>query len=146
MVAASPTGLGFRDSDGEREHDASVLRRFATPPAAGKHAYWLGAHFRKASVGSAQGYWSPDVQLTYSHIGDNGAQDVYIVVHSYRGPATEKAGYDELNYPSEVVHTRSGQDVRITFQEPRQPDAAIMAEARAAVQAIPRDVKYSGCD
>ena len=144
VVAASPTGLGFRDSDGEHPTMQSQLRILASPPAPGKHAYWLGAHFRKASVISPQGYWSPDAELAYSHIDESGAQDIYIVVRSYRRAATEETSDGPA--PSQIVHTRSGQDVRITFHSPRQPDAAIIAEARAAVQAVPRDVEYSGCD
>jgi hypothetical protein len=145
VLASSPFGMGLVDSDSERPTMQSQLRLVASPRAAGKHAYWLGPSFRDATVNGTQGYWSPDVQLWYSHIDESGRQDVYILVRNYRGRATQKAG-EELYNPSEVVHTRSGQDVRITFQQPRQPDAAIMAEARAAVQAIPRDVEYSGCD
>jgi hypothetical protein len=144
LVAASPTGLGFADSDGEHPTMQSQLRILAAPPAAGKHAYWLGAHFRKASVASAQGYWSPDAELEYSHIDEHGAQDVYILVRSYRGGATDERA--DGSYPSQIVHTGNGQDVRITFQQPGTPDAALIAEARAAVQAVPRDVEYSGCD
>jgi hypothetical protein len=144
VVAASPTGLGFADSDGEHPTMQSQLRILAKPPAAGKHAYWLGAHFRKASVASAQGYWSPDTELEYSHIDEHGAQDIYILVRSYRRGATDESA--DGSSPSQIVHTGSGQDVRITFQQPRTPDAAIIAEARAAVQAIPEDVEYSGCD
>jgi hypothetical protein len=144
VVAASPTGLGFRDSDGEHPTMQSQLRILAAPPAAGKHAYWLGAHFRRASVVSPQGYWSPDAELTYANSNYSPDGTIQIVVKTYRSLATESDANDL--YPSQIVHTRSGQDVRITFQSPRQPDAAVIAEARAAVQAIPRDVEYSGCD
>jgi len=140
-IAASPTGLGFADSDGERSTMQSVLRRFAAPPAPGKHAYWLGPHFRKASVDEAEGYWSPHVELTYTHNYDN-TWDPVIWVRTYRGAATND-GSDDVQRSS-IVHTKSGQDVRITIQG--KPDAAKMAEARAAVQVLPRDVKYSGCD
>jgi hypothetical protein len=144
VLAASPTGLGFRDSDGEHPTMQSQLRILAAPPAPGKHAYWLGARFRKATADSPQGYWSPDAQLRYYSYDPQGDDAISIVVKSYRAAATPESTGDL--YKSEVVHTRSGQDVRLTFEQPREPDPAIIAEARAAVQAIPRDVEYSGCD
>jgi hypothetical protein len=146
VAASSPFGLGLVDSDSERPTMQSQLRLIASPPAAGKHAYWLGASFRDATVSGTRGYWSPRPELYYSHIDEQGVQDIYIVVTTYRAGATDESTDVSTDDRNVIVHTKSGQDVRISFPAPHKADVAMIAEARAAVQAIPRDVTYSGCD
>jgi hypothetical protein len=124
----------FRLADSENETasaDGSVLQDDLRNSAS-LEAYWLGAQFRDASVRRAN---SND--LTY--VGGTGADRIEIEVLTQYGGTTDSDRADL------VVLTTRGDAVLIRFRGRRHPDATLIAEARAAVQAIPLEVTYSGC-
>jgi hypothetical protein len=139
VVEARPTA-GLSDSSGEHATLQASLRGLASGWPAGKHRYWLGPAFRGAKVYSTMG-WASDAP---SYAG--GPDELAISVETYPGkiPA-DVAGRVDPDH-AVIVHTASGQDVVIDVHMASHRDEALLAAAAVAVQPLPSNVTYSGCD
>jgi hypothetical protein len=164
VLAASPTGLGLQEDSPEYASLQDALRDKAKPAVpANRRAYWLGASFRGADVsyvgragGHADDYASSDTtsyapdeldaypEVTYQAWDDRSRSVLEIAVMTYRDTAPAIQNY-RPDQASVIVQTKSNQDVRVRFETPAKPDAALISEVRAALQVIPVDVTYKGC-
>lgn len=131
-VLSALSSFSLADSDNETAFADGRALQDGLRESANLEVYWLGARFRNASVRRAD-----LINLTYA--GGTGADRIEFDVRTQYGGATDTGDADL------VVRTARGDDVGIAFRQPPHPDAALLAEARAAVEVIPRDVTYSGC-
>ena len=140
LAQSSSLGIGWGDSSGERPVLQDSLRKMSRQPAEGSHAYWLGRTFRDVGVYTAFNRDVIGVGVNYYAYGV-----LEVGVRTYPGALPAEVQARLKPGRTAVVHTRSGQDVVIEQRQPYRPDAALLAEAAAAVQQIPGDVTYGGC-
>jgi hypothetical protein len=115
------------------------LRALANGAPPGKHAYWLGPKFHDARVHFAGGSWTGCAMLNYQHV-DDGKFVLDVDVQTF--PAL--AHGDQPKIYLATVHTTTGQDVVLRFNEPAHPNTALLRDIKAAIQPIPKDVTYTG--
>lgn len=142
VLASDPMGFSlFRDNEPLPLLQDS-LRELEAQAGAGKHAYWLGREFEETPVATTSG-WSVGELSYFSDSTDEPHYEISVKTYPGEIPA------EDLDTPwrdrTVVVRTQTGQDVRVTFRQPHDVDPAVLARARTAVQAIPRDVEYAGC-
>jgi hypothetical protein len=141
VLAASPTGLGLQENSPDYVSIQDRLRDAATSDVPGRRTYWLGATFRGARLNSIS---YPGPEVSYKAWDEQGKIVLEIAVMTYRRRAPTVQNYVP-DQASIVLHTQSNQDVRVRFATPAKPDAALIAQARAAARAIPVRVTYEGC-
>lgn len=148
--AGHPTeGLtGFTESRATPAY--STVQRIARDVPAGKAIYWLGPEFgggriRQAiypdvwNIGgySAESVQQEGVQIQYMH-APHQAFDWAVYVITYRGVASALPGGRGSDV---ILHMNAGQDVRLRFWGSLHPTRGVIAQIRANLQPIPRNVR-----